>query len=127
MQQLSQQGEVRVGHRHHPGIGRDGAEGINRHLGPGRGQGVENNGLSRIGKPDDAATPTHDGFSVFGFRFSVDRKTKGFLLNLKLAGFVLHTKIVATEFLARQALLARQARPTFGFLVVTVEIKTSNC
>ena len=58
-EELAQARQARVRHRHHPGVGGDGAEGVAGHLGVPGGQGIEDGGLAGVRQADDAAGPGH--------------------------------------------------------------------
>jgi len=52
-----------IGHCDDTGVGIDGAERVVRRLGLGRGEGVEDRGLSDVGQANDSAVEWH-GFAV---------------------------------------------------------------
>ncbi len=52
-------GEALIGHGDDAGVGVDGAEGVVGGLGLGRGEGVEDGGLSDVGQANDSAVEWH--------------------------------------------------------------------
>jgi hypothetical protein len=52
-------GEALIGHGDHAGVGVDGAEGVVRRLGLGRGECVEDGGFSDVGQANDSAVERH--------------------------------------------------------------------